>query len=171
MATLKQHIWLCGFMGCGKSTVGKMLSKLCNAPFLDMDEYIEKAEGKRIPDIFSEFDEPYFRKLENETVVSLNFHAPAVIATGGGVMISQKNAEEAKKSGHVVLLDTPFEICYNRIYKSDRPIVRRSSKEELAALYDTRRSLYMSHADLILDSSVSSEKAVQDLIEIIAKSK
>ena len=86
-------------------------------------------------------------------------------------MISQKNAEEAKKSGHVVLLDTPFEICYNRIYKSDRPIVRRSSKEELAALYDTRRSLYMSHADLILDSSVSSEKAVQDLIEIIAKSK
>ena len=169
MATLKRHIWLCGFMGCGKSTVGSSLAKLCDAPFLDMDSYIEEVEGRRIPEIFADSGEPYFRKLETETVISLKEHTPAIIATGGGVMVSPLNAQEAKKSGAVVLLDIPFEACYNRIYQSDRPIVRRSSKEELQALYNTRRALYLSHADIVLDAPTSSDKAVQDLIQIIAK--
>lgn len=169
MKPLKQHIWLCGFMGCGKSTVGARLSSRCGVPLIDMDQYIEEDEGRTIPAIFAESGEAYFRQLEAEAIRSLGTHTPSIIATGGGAMISPENAEEAKKSGIVVLLDLPFAVCYGRIATSDRPIVKRSTKEELHALYDTRRKVYLAHADIALSGIESSDQAVQDLIEIIAK--
>ncbi len=167
MTELKQHIWLCGFMGCGKSTVGSALAALTGARFLDMDSYIEAREGRTIPEIFADSGEPYFRKAETETVTALGSETPAVIATGGGAMVSPINAAEAKKSGIVLLLDIPFEACYARICDSDRPIVRRSSKEELRQLYETRRALYLQHADLVFDAVLPPAESAKELLRLI----
>ncbi len=169
MTTLDKHIWLCGFMGSGKSTVGKQLAKALRVPFIDMDQLIEEQEGRSIPTIFAQEGEPYFRKVEAKTVVDLQQAPPSVIATGGGVMVSPENAAAAKKSGCVVLLDLAFNRCYERIRHSDRPIVRQNTPDKLREIYETRRTLYLAHADYRLDDPETSDQAVQELIGIIAK--
>ncbi len=169
MITLDKHIWLCGFMGCGKSTVGKQLASLLNVPFVDMDSLIEEQEGRSIPAIFAQEGEPYFRKIEAKAVVDLQQSPPSVIATGGGVMVSPENATAAKMSGCVVFLDLAFDRCYERICHSDRPIVRQNTPDQLREIYETRRTLYLAHADYRLDDPETSDQAVQELMKIIAK--
>ena len=168
MAELRRHIWLCGFMGCGKSTIGAALASLAGVSMIDTDAYIEQREQMTIPEIFDTRGEPYFRSLETAGILELGGCSPAVIATGGGMMVSEKNAVEAKKSGSILLLDIPFETCYQRIQDSDRPIVRRSSKAELQELYDSRRSLYLAHADLIFGQVLSPQESAKEIIRLIA---
>ena len=84
-------IFLCGFMGCGKTTVGKVLSQMLRIPLIDTDEAIVESEGMSIPEIFEEKGEPYFRKVEAETVRSL-CSKTAVAACGGGAMLNADTA-------------------------------------------------------------------------------
>ncbi len=171
MPEIKQHVWLCGFMGCGKSTVGKLLAKLCGVQFYDMDHFIEQKTGMRIPDIFAGMGESYFRKLENQTITELCASPPCVVATGGGAMVSAKNAAEAKKNnGVIVFLDIPFETCYDRIQYSDRPIVQNSTQEKLRQLYLERRTSYTSHADIVFGQVLSPMETAQELAYKIALS-
>ena len=148
-------IFLCGFMGCGKTTVGKLYSSKSGRIFVDMDSYIEDYEHKTIAEIFRDEGEAHFRKLEREAVERL---APSgyIVATGGGAMVDSVNAEAAKKGGCVIFIDTPFESCYERI-KGDRrrPLAYNSTKEELLARYDARRGAYLSAADSTVDGSGS----------------
>ena len=168
MAERKQHIWLCGFMGCGKSTVGAELARLIGSELIDMDSYIEQREQMTIPEIFRIRGEAYFRELETVCVTELCNHVPAVIATGGGAMISQQNVAEAKKSGVVLFLDIPFKDCYQRIQNTDRPIVRRSSQTELKQLYQQRREIYKKHADLIFNGVLSPIDTANKIADILA---
>ena len=168
MADRKQHIWLCGFMGCGKSTIGAELARLIGSELIDMDSYIEQREQMTVSEIFKIHGEAYFRKLETVCVTELCNHVPAIIATGGGVMISQQNATEAKKSGIVLFLDIPFNDCYQRIKDTDRPIVRRSSQAELKQLYQQRRKFYQKHADLIFNEVLSPADTANRISDILA---
>ncbi len=160
-----QHIWLCGFMGCGKSTVGPLLSALCGIGFIDMDQAIEEGEGMRIPAIFSQYGEPYFRELEAAYVAKLGELPASVIAAGGGTFLSPGNAAEAKISGSIVFLDVPFETCYARIAKSDRPIVRQNTKDGLREIYDKRHLLYCRHADLCFNASLPPSETAQGIAQ------
>ena len=81
MAQTKLNIVLCGFMGCGKSTVGKKLSQMTQMEFVDMDGYIEKRAGMKIPDIFEKHGEDFFRDLEHEAAVELSQRGGYVVAT------------------------------------------------------------------------------------------
>lgn len=165
MSEQGRHIWLCGFMGCGKSTVGPLLAALCGADFIDMDQAIEDGEGLRIPEIFSRYGEPRFRELEAAYVARLSAYPPAVIAAGGGTFVSQSNAEEAKRAGVIVFLDVPFETCYARIANSDRPIVRQSTKEVLLEIYEKRRILYRRHADFCFDALLPPQETARRLAQ------
>ncbi len=138
-------IFLCGFMGCGKSTIGKTLAAKLGVPFTDMDDYIEQQAGMTIPEIFSQHGEPHFRDLETQAVRELASRE-GVIACGGGAMLREINAQIAAESGRVIYLDVPFSVCYKRICDTDRPIVRRSTPEELEALYNTRKPIYAAHS-------------------------
>ncbi len=144
-------IFLCGFMGCGKSTVGRQLAKNLGLKFTDMDAYIVQCERMSIPDIFSIKGEEYFRKRETSAISELG-SLGGVIACGGGAMLKKENAELAASFGEVVFIDLPFEDCYERI-KDDhnRPIVMNNTKASLCSLYEKRQVLYSAHSGIAAD--------------------
>lgn len=156
-------IFLCGFMGCGKSTIGRILAKKLNCKCVDLDKYIEKKEGMTIPEIFKEKGEPYFRELETKALEEFA-DIGGVVATGGGALLSEHNGETAKKSGLVVFIDTDFETCYERI-KNDphRPIAYSSTKEQLRERFDTRSPLYRAHSHITVNGGFPPMRIVQKI--------
>ena len=107
-------VFLCGFMGCGKTTVGKKLAEISGRGYCDTDELIVKRAGMPIPDIFKKYGEPYFRKLETDIIKELcDFNG--IAACGGGAMLSDINSGIARENGIVVFLDVPFKTCFYRI--------------------------------------------------------
>lgn len=160
---MKKAIFLCGFMGAGKSTVGKALAERLGWPLLDTDDLIEEANGP-IPQIFAEKGEPYFRRLEAELAKTLADREEAVISTGGGFVLSAA-VQENLKGAFVVYLHVPFEDCYGRIKNSDRPLVRSNSKEQLYEIFQKRDHIYRSLASLCVDNSGSVNETVEEIIK------
>lgn len=145
-------LFLCGFMGCGKTTIGKRLAQLMHMPFIDLDSYIVDKTGMTIPDIFAHHSEEYFRSLESKYIETLTGES-AVIATGGGALINSDNAALARKDGLIFFLDARFNTCYMRIRGDEnRPLVMSRSAKELEELYSMRRGLYTANSDIIIDA-------------------
>ncbi|MBQ5330639.1 MAG: shikimate kinase [Oscillospiraceae bacterium] len=136
-------VYLCGFMGCGKSTVGKLLAKNLGQRFTDMDAYIVQCERMSIPDIFSFRGEEYFRDRETAAIEQLGLQG-GVIACGGGAMLREENAALAAHHGRTVFIDVPFETCYERIKNdSNRPLVVNNTRASLEELFNKRRVIYL----------------------------
>ncbi len=152
MAQTKENIILCGFMGCGKSTVGKKLSKLMNLDFVDMDDYIEQNAGMKIPQIFEQHGEGYFRDLEHRAAVELSQRGGCVVAAGGGALTFPRNVEALKKGGVIILLDTPLRVLQLRL-KNDknRPLLQRPDRQRfIQELHRRRLPLYRQAADVAI---------------------
>ena len=148
-------IFLSGFMGCGKTTIGKLLAHKMGLGYIDSDEYIAEREGMSIPEIFAEKGEPYFRKTEAEAIKCLG-GKNYVIACGGGAMLNDYTAAYAAGIGAVIFLDVPFDVCYNRICGDEnRPIVMSSTRDELLLRYNTRYPIYKKHSALHIDCNES----------------
>lgn len=138
-------VYLCGFMGCGKSHVGRQLAAALGREFVDLDRYIINAERMTIPFIFEKFGEPHFRRLEAKYIRELS--GDKVVATGGGALINDETAEYARQSGLSVYINTSFEICYNRIKDdANRPLAVKNTKRQLEELYNTRDVIYRRNA-------------------------
>ena len=136
---MSRAVYLCGFMGCGKPTVGRVLAALLGPAYADMDAYIEKSEKLSIPQIFSDKGEGYFRDAETRAVEEMGKYG-GVIACGGGAMLREKNADLAAKNGVVVYIDTPYDICWERIKDdANRPIVAVNTKESLGSFMKSGR--------------------------------
>ena len=159
-----RNIYLCGFMGCGKSYTGKRLATKLNCTFIDLDAYIEEKEGKTIPEIFADDGEAHFRELEAKYIREMPENS--VVATGGGAIINPVTAETARSAGTVVFLDADFELCYNRI-KGDthRPLAMKNTKEQLLELFVTRRKIYLEHSDFSVDSNKSGTEILESILE------
>ena len=155
------NIILCGFMGCGKTTVGTLLARRLGMEYADLDAEIEAEAGMAIPAIFAEYGEARFRDLEHEAVRALAGRADCVVSTGGGALTYPRNREALSPRDLVVFLDAPFDACLERIRGSDRPIVRRSSPEELRALFDARRPAYLAAANAVADASAGPEAVAE----------
>lgn len=157
-----KNIYLCGFMGCGKSYMGKKLSEKLSCTLVDLDAYIEEKEGRTIPEIFAQDGEPHFRELEAKYIREMPENS--VVATGGGAIINPVTAETARNAGTVVFLDADFELCYSRI-KGDthRPLVMNNTKEQLSELFLKRREIYQKHSDFSVDSNMN-ETEILDII-------
>ena len=159
-------IFLCGFMGCGKTTVGRITAKKLGYEFYDLDAYIEKNEGMKISEIFENHGEGYFRELESKAIAHFN-NKSGVVATGGGAMLSEKNAEIANSSGITVFIDTDFEICYDRIKDdSRRPIAFNSTREQLLERFNTRFTLYKAHSKVSCDGNKSPIEIADEIISV-----
>lgn len=145
-----KRIYLIGFMGCGKSAIGRRLSFLLKVPFYDMDKEIVRQTGMTIPEIFERYGESYFRELETEFLK--NFHDDyCIISTGGGTTMRKINRKIMRETGLVLFLDAPFKEIWRRIHKDpNRPIVRRSTREEIEALYKSRYPHYKSAAHITI---------------------
>ncbi|QFF99423.1 shikimate kinase [Psychrobacillus glaciei] len=143
-------VYLVGFMGSGKSAVGRRLSYLLKMPYYDMDKEIVKNEKKKIPEIFELNGEAYFRKLETEFLQNFRKES-CIISTGGGVAMNDENIRIMRKTGLVLFLDATFQDIWIRI-KNDknRPIVQSSTREELEQLYNKRRKFYKKSAHITI---------------------
>jgi len=138
-----QHvpIFLVGFMGAGKSTIGKTLAKRLGYTFLDSDAIIESTVGRAIPEIFAELGEDEFRKLERETLKSLGAMTSAVVALGGGAFVAQENREILHAIGISVWIDCPLDLCWSRVSKeTHRPLLK--SYSDMARLLENRQPSY-----------------------------
>ncbi len=133
------RIYLIGYMGSGKSTLGRRLSKHLNVQFVDMDHYIEERNYKTIPQIFSEEGEAEFRKKERKALEELSEFTDIVIATGGGAPCFFDNIDLMNQSGKTIYLNIDPEILAERLIKSktERPLIKGKSKEELVEFIDT----------------------------------
>ena len=161
---MQEAIFLCGFMGAGKSSIGKALAKELGWPLLDTDRLIEEEHGL-IPQIFAEQGEAYFRQLEAQLAQKLASAEKAVISTGGGFVLSEA-VQQALKDSCIVYLDVPFEACWKRIRYSDRPLVKANSKEQLHQLYLKRQEIYRKVARYSVDNIGDRKKTVAQILEL-----
>ena len=163
-----QNIVLVGFMGTGKSAVGRMLAKKLNRPFLDLDREIEKQAGRSIPQIFALEGESGFRKREAEAVARSAGVKGHVIATGGGVMTDEANVQTLKNSGFVICLTASPEVILKRTEASvpSRPLLSGTDpRERIEELLKLRAPFY-AKADVTIDTT---DRAVQEVVEEIAQ--
>lgn len=163
------NIILCGFMGSGKTTVGRRLANMLGYGFVDTDAEIERAARMKTSQIFAELGEPAFRKMETETLRRVCSGSRQVISVGGGAALSEENAAIMKRGGTVVLLDIDAKTAVGRI-KDDgsRPLLAggdRLAKAE--ALLERRRPLYLRAADVVIDGSGSAGDTAKKIADMV----
>lgn len=136
-----ERIYLVGFMGAGKSTVGRELALKLGWPFFDLDSEIEKGAALSIREIFKRYGEPHFRELERQHLKQLSEAPRAVIALGGGAFIDDLNRAVIEASGVAVWLDTSFATIRERIHPDGtRPLMK--DLEQMRMLYESRCPSY-----------------------------
>jgi shikimate kinase len=159
---------LIGFMGTGKSAVGKRVARSLGFSFLDTDVLIEQMSGKTIARIFEEEGEDYFRQWEAEALRRSVRIQNAVIATGGGIVTREENRRLLTRAGHVVWMKTDPEIILERVSRRRiRPLLRTENpRETIARLLKQRTEWYRQSADEIVDTSnLTLEETVHGLAE------
>ena len=162
------NIILCGFMGAGKTVVGRELAKITGRRFIDTDEWIAREQGMAIEAIFAARGEEYFRELEHEACRHISQLKNCVVSTGGGALTFERNVEAFKKKDRIVFLDASFEVICDRIGdNTSRPLFR--DKEQAKALYEERKSLYEAAADCVVDGDMSARKAALTLAQMLKK--
>ena len=152
---MRKNIVLTGFMGSGKSSVGKHLAQKVSYRLLDTDRMIEKKAGRSISKIMEEEGEPAFRKMEQELLRELaNCPEHNVISTGGGLPIAEGNADLLKKAGFVVYLRTRPETVLKRLAgDTTRPLLNGPDKEEkVRKLMEYREPIYSYGCHLTIDT-------------------
>lgn len=130
---VKKNIVLVGFMGTGKTSVGKALAKKMGRPVIDIDRVIEEKEKRKIGDIFEKDGEPRFREIEKETIRAEALKEGAVITTGGGAVLDPQNVEALRNSGYVIALLASPETIFERVRNAKhRPLL--NGKDMLAEI-------------------------------------
>ncbi len=167
------NIVLIGFMGAGKSSVSEYLSAVFAMKVVEMDQVIANREQMSIPDIFDAYGEEYFRDRETELLVEMQSHRNTVISCGGGAALRERNVEEMKKNGRVVLLTASPETVYERVKDDDdRPVLNgRKNVKGISELMEQRREKYEAAADIVINTDNKTvlqvcEELVQRLMEM-----
>lgn len=150
---MNKNIVLIGFMGCGKSTIGKELAKNFNFSFIDTDNIIKIEQQKSIQEIFDTFGESYFRSIEKKVYEKVSNLKNCVISTGGGVIKDKQNIQNLKKNGIIVYLKaTPEKIYENIKYDNKRPLLKNQDKfNTICSLLKEREPLYKKYANIVFD--------------------
>jgi shikimate kinase len=160
-----KNVVLIGFMGTGKSSVGKLLAYRLGKSFIDIDAKIEKQMGMTIPEIFSQFGEVTFREKEAAVVAKIARYKNAVIATGGGVVLNPRNMELLRQKGVIVSLAASPEIILERTSRRPtRPLLQcESPRQVIEEMLEKRRPLY-EQADIQIETSVATPYEVTEQI-------
>ena len=166
--TMADNVILVGFMGAGKSSVGRILAKRLGRCFVETDEMITAREGRPIPEIFAGQGEAHFRALEDEAVRMLALKKGDVIATGGGLPCRDGRLEALRAIGTVVWLSGEFGALYERALRSgDRPMLHGKTREQAEALYEAREPFY-SKADLAVDTTaLNPDQVAAEILKVL----
>jgi shikimate kinase len=157
------HIFLVGFMGAGKSTVGRMVADRLSLPFADLDEMVEQAAGRTVAQIWSGSGEAAFRTAESTALASLAPAEPSVVACGGGVVLADANRAALKSLGHVVYLTVSAEEALARVGGGDtRPLLAGGGATVAQRLLEAREALYGAVADVVVSTTSRGPEDVAD---------
>lgn len=162
-----KNIVLMGFMGAGKSTIGRKLAKTLNCEFIDTDEQIEKEQGRKISDIFAVDGEKAFRDMETELLKCLqDSEKNFVLSIGGGMPVREENRGLLRNLGTVVYLKTSKGEIIRRVSgDTNRPLLQGGALEEkVTNLMNAREQIYIdtAHVEVVTD-----EKSPEELVEIL----
>ena len=163
----EKNVVLGGFMGFGKTTLGKALALRLGRRFVDLDDHIAAAAGMSIPEIFAQQGEEAFRDLEHAALRKLAGERGLVLATGGGAMASARNVALLRQSGVVLYLNPGFAVCCRRIRDSDRPLVTANTPEGLERIYLERQAVYRKAAHLELNTAMPLEQCVEAAVRLL----
>ncbi|MBQ4615549.1 MAG: shikimate kinase [Mailhella sp.] len=163
-----KNIVLIGLSGCGKSTFGKRLARRLRMPLLDTDAMIEEAEGQHISTIFDERGEAYFRDLESAACLAVSELRGAIISTGGGMVLREKNMQALAKNGLIFFIDRHPSRILRSASLGDRPLVQ-DDRDKLFRLYGERLALYRRWADTTIRNSGTRRRMARCLRQIIKK--
>lgn len=170
------RLYLIGYMGTGKSTIGRKVAKRANLPFFDTDKMVEEAEGAEVADIITYAGEEYFRKAERRALEKSVENESAIISTGGGLPVWGDNQEWIAEHGVSVYLKRTPEQILSRLSpygRQKRPRFRGLSDEELLQfMYNhlAEREPIYSKADVVVDcSEVSDWDIVDRLVEFVSQ--
>jgi shikimate dehydrogenase len=160
----QENIVLTGFMGSGKTTVGKLLKEKLDKPYFDTDAIIEDIEGMPISAIFEKYGEQYFREKEKEIAFKISKLNGCIISTGGGIIKNQENIEILKKNCKIYFINPSLDEIKSRLFdKTDRPLI--NDKSQIEKLYNERIEIYKNTSDYTISNDNSIEIA-----DCIAKS-
>ena len=161
-----QSIALIGFMGAGKSAVGRELAARVKLPRYDTDEMIRKRFGSSIPEIFANYGEEAFREAETDALRSLRHIEADIIVTGGGIVLRDENVELLRALGLTIWLHADEEILWQRASRrSNRPLLQTTNpRQKFSVLLQERLPLYQATADHQIDTSRASIAEVVDAI-------
>lgn len=162
---VKSKIVLIGMPGCGKTTIGRIISKQLKMNFYDMDDYIEKISSSTIAELF-ENGEEYFRNIETQACRELAQKKDVLISTGGGVVKRKENIEILKEDSIIIFLDRPVENIFEDVDVSNRPLLK-DGKQKLLNLYEERYELYKESADKVIINDGNIKDVVNEVKEII----
>lgn len=162
-----KNIVLIGFMGTGKTSVGKIIAKKLGFKFVDVDELIERTTGMEISEIFSKFGEPRFRDIETEMIKLITQKTGQVIATGGGVVLRDENMELLKENGVIFCLEAPENVIFERVkHTKNRPLLQVENPEEkIKELLQMRMPLYKKADFCICTEGLTPEEVAEKIIK------
>ncbi len=164
------NIYLVGFMGTGKTFVGKELTRRIKRQFVDLDDLIELKEKRAIRDIFVKKGEPYFRKIEKKALREISKEDNFVIACGGGIVMDEENIKTMKNTGIIVCLTASADTILKRTSGyAHRPLLNVSDPKKQIGLLLKLRAPYYALADKTIDTTELSVKKVVDRVIRIAR--
>lgn len=163
------NVILVGFMGSGKSVVGRLLAKRLGRCFVETDDMVSAREGRSIPEIFAAKGEAYFREREAEVLDLLTLKRGDVIATGGGFPCREGRMETLKALGTVIWLDGDFETLYARasLVAGERPMLDQRPKAEVQALYQSRIPYYRQAHLTVETGRIGVERVVSQILALL----
>lgn len=164
-----KNIALVGFMGTGKTTVGRILARRLDYTLVDSDVEIEREQGVSITHIFSELGEPHFRSLEKQMLKKLSARQGLVISAGGGAVIDPENVDNMKKGGPVVCLTATPDAVFERVrHSTHRPLLQVADPlGRIKELMDVRAPFY-ARADVTIDTTgMTVEQVVARILDMV----
>ena len=158
-------IILCGFMGCGKTTLGKMLAEQLNMEFLDIDKIIEDKQNLKISEIFENWGEFYFRSLESIAVNDIYKLKNKIISLGGGTLENPENVQKLKSNGIIFFLDVPLNVIEKRLQDDKiRPLLK---SQNIESLFFNRLQNYKKYSDFTLNANLEPQEICSEIISLL----
>ncbi len=162
-----KNIVLTGFMGAGKSSVGRKLAERLGIGIVDTDDLIERSTGMRIFEIFAKHGEPHFRELEKKAVAEASKLENRVILTGGGVVLKEENMKNLRRNGIIIYLHAKPGVIYSRIkHETHRPLLQvENPMKKIKELLEYRAPYYANNDFMVDTSELTVEQVVEEILK------
>lgn len=164
---IKEHIFLVGMAGCGKTSLGQRLAQNIGARFADTDQRVSEIMGMSVNDIYSTLGESFFRNAETAALVELVGMPPYVVSTGEGTVLVEENITIMRNHGIIIFIDRPLDQILSDIKMDRRPTLRGGTHEDVIEQYNKRIGYYRSAADYRFDNSHGFVLGVSNLTALV----